>query len=192
MNIAMRAGPAMGLILLLCSGAAMAQPKTVYSDKALSVEQLEALFGDGKPAAKPLRFRATPEFGASARPAASAAEPASAAETQEAFSLSYPIEFEVNSAEVEARWMSDLRPLAQYLLRHPDAAMLVIGHTDQTGAPAYNQRLSERRAAAVRSVLIAQGVPAERLTSLGKGQTSPMPNEPPDSARNRRVEFRKL
>jgi OmpA-OmpF porin, OOP family len=53
--------------------------------------------------------------------------------------------------------------------------VLVTGHTDRLGSQAYNQRLSERRAAAVRDYLASQGVPKDRIETLGMGKTQPVP-----------------
>ncbi|MDR3086691.1 MAG: OmpA family protein, partial [Azoarcus sp.] len=52
----------------------------------------------------------------------------------------------------------------------------VVGHTDRLGSPAYNQRLSERRAAAVKSYLVSKGIDTSRIYTEGKGKTSPVPN----------------
>lgn len=52
--------------------------------------------------------------------------------------------------------------------------LVLTGYTDLSGSDSYNQKLSERRAQAVRKALIAAGVPADRLTTLGKGKTSPL------------------
>lgn len=48
----------------------------------------------------------------------------------------------------------------------------VIGHTDTSGSPAYNQRLSERRATEVKKALVAKGVTAANVTTEGKGETT--------------------
>jgi outer membrane protein OmpA-like peptidoglycan-associated protein len=67
----------------------------------------------------------------------------------------------------------------------------ITGHTCDLGPAAYNQRLSERRAAAVRSYLIAQGaLPADRIVATGKGEDDPKyPNTRADRAKNRRCEI---
>lgn len=80
------------------------------------------------------------------------------------------------------------------LVANPDVKVLIAGHTDITGSRQTNQRLSEQRAEAVKTWLVRKGIPASRLTTVGKG-----PDEPIDDngtvegrARNRRIEFRVL
>jgi OOP family OmpA-OmpF porin len=51
--------------------------------------------------------------------------------------------------------------------------ILVVGHADRIGTPEYNQRLSERRANAVKSYLAGKGVPAERIKTEGRGEFEP-------------------
>jgi OOP family OmpA-OmpF porin len=53
--------------------------------------------------------------------------------------------------------------------------VLVTGHTDRLGTQQYNQRLSERRADAVRDYLVSRGVPKDRIETLGMGKTQPVP-----------------
>ena len=69
------------------------------------------------------------------------------------------------------------------------AAVTVEGHTDDVGADADNQALSERRAAAVADRLVTGGVPRERLTVRGLGETAPASLEDTAEGRqtNRRV-----
>ncbi len=66
----------------------------------------------------------------------------------------------------------------------------VIGHTDTSGSASYNMALSKRRAADVRRELIRQGVPANQITSEGKGETQPFVDtgDGVKEALNRRVE----
>ena len=52
--------------------------------------------------------------------------------------------------------------------------VLVTGHTDRIGSDAYNQKLSERRANAVKAYLVSQGVDAARLQAVGKGESEPV------------------
>jgi OmpA-OmpF porin, OOP family len=53
--------------------------------------------------------------------------------------------------------------------------VLVTGHTDTMGSQQYNQKLSERRAAAVAAYLASKGVPKDKIETLGMGKTSPVP-----------------
>jgi OmpA-OmpF porin, OOP family len=53
--------------------------------------------------------------------------------------------------------------------------VLVTGHTDRIGTQRYNQRLSERRADAVRDYLVSRGVPRDKIETLGMGKTQPLP-----------------
>jgi len=53
--------------------------------------------------------------------------------------------------------------------------VLVTGHTDPIGSQAYNQKLSERRADAVRNYLVSKGVAKDKIETLGMGKTQPIP-----------------
>jgi flagellar motor protein MotB len=67
----------------------------------------------------------------------------------------------------------------------------VEGHTDSVGSEAYNDSLSAQRAAAVKEYLVAQGVPPERIATLGRGESDPVADNDSDVGRqrNRRVEL---
>lgn len=57
---------------------------------------------------------------------------------------------------------------------HPEVELLLVtGHTDRIGTPQYNQKLSERRAAAVKAYLVKQGIDAKRIKTVGKGESAP-------------------
>jgi OOP family OmpA-OmpF porin len=68
--------------------------------------------------------------------------------------------------------------------------VIATGHTDSIGTEAYNQKLSERRANAVKSYLVSKGVPASKITTLGKGETQPVATNKTKEGRanNRRVD----
>ena len=53
-------------------------------------------------------------------------------------------------------------------------SIAVVGHADRIGKKAYNQKLSERRAAAVKAYLVRKGVPAGKIQTEGRGQTDPV------------------
>jgi outer membrane protein OmpA-like peptidoglycan-associated protein len=68
---------------------------------------------------------------------------------------------------------------------------VIIGHTDSTGDPDYNLELSKRRAESVRDYLIANGVSADKLRAIGRGDRAPLAsNDTPEGrSENRRVEI---
>ncbi len=68
--------------------------------------------------------------------------------------------------------------------------IIAIGHADATGTDAYNQKLSERRAAAVKAYLVSKGVAANKITTEGKGEKMPVADNKTREgrAKNRRVE----
>lgn len=99
--------------------------------------------------------------------------------------------FDFDSAAVRSDLQGDLRALAAHLRAYPDSTIQVIGHTDNTGAASYNQNLSERRAAAVASVLRNSGVPSSRIRAIGLGEDHPVASNLTSEGRaqNRRVEI---
>ncbi len=99
--------------------------------------------------------------------------------------------FEFDSARLRPDLRRDLATLARSLLAYPDTIVVVTGHTDNIGNPEYNQRLSERRAEAVRAELIANGVPARRIIARGVGASEPLASNATAEGRalNRRVEI---
>jgi OmpA-OmpF porin, OOP family len=104
-------------------------------------------------------------------------------------SVSLLIHFGFDSARVEPSSRDALRNLAE-AMRSPQlasASFSIEGHTDAKGSADYNQRLSQRRAAAVLDELTRLGVDKSRLSSVGKGFSEPAnPNDPLDAS-NRRV-----
>jgi outer membrane protein OmpA-like peptidoglycan-associated protein len=107
---------------------------------------------------------------------------------QVTFASGILFDFDAYALRSEAR--ANLGNLAASLNRYPDSEVLIVGHTDSSGADAYNQTLSERRAGAARDFLLAQGVAAGRIKSMGKGESEPVAsNDTPDEMQaNRRVE----
>ncbi|MDQ2139749.1 OmpA family protein [Alcaligenaceae bacterium A4P071] len=69
--------------------------------------------------------------------------------------------------------------------------IIAVGHTDSIGTDAYNQRLSERRAASVKQYLVSRGVDANRVYTEGKGESQPVASNATREGRaqNRRVEI---
>lgn len=82
--------------------------------------------------------------------------------------------------------------VADALLAVPNIKVEIGGHTDAKGTDAYNQKLSEKRAVAVVDYLAARGVPADRLSSKGYGESQPIDSNETEEGRelNRRVELK--
>ena len=98
--------------------------------------------------------------------------------------------FDVNQATLKPGAANNVQKIAAILNQYPNYNISVEGHTDSQGSDAYNQSLSERRAAAVRMQLISGGVPEARITSKGFGETQPVASNdtPAGRQQNRRVE----
>ncbi|HEY1010351.1 MAG: OmpA family protein [Daejeonella sp.] len=99
--------------------------------------------------------------------------------------------FDVDQSALKSEARANIESLATSLKNNPQTNILIVGHTDATGTDAYNYRLSERRAASVKSYAVAQGISASRLTTEGRGETEPISDNTTDSgkAQNRRVEI---
>jgi outer membrane protein OmpA-like peptidoglycan-associated protein len=87
--------------------------------------------------------------------------------------------------------MQNIDNLAASLIKYPNTDIMVIGHTDAVGSDDYNLKLSRERAEAVRAYAISKGVDANRLKTVGKGESEPIASNDTDDgkAKNRRVEI---
>jgi|AntRauTorckE5430_2_1112549.scaffolds.fasta_scaffold11182_2 outer membrane protein OmpA-like peptidoglycan-associated protein len=100
------------------------------------------------------------------------------------------VRFPTASAELQPEAFPELETLANYLSAHPDIEVEIAGHTDNIGQAGDNQKLSERRAGAVRQYLIERGIAAGRIVHRGYGETQPVTENSSAEGRqqNRRVE----
>lgn len=106
----------------------------------------------------------------------------------------YGIYFDSDQAVIKPESETALNHMLELLRSDAALKLEVQGHTDNTGAAAHNQVLSDQRAAAVKDWLVAHGVTAARLTTKGYGDTQPVASNgtPEGRAKNRRVELRKI
>lgn len=97
--------------------------------------------------------------------------------------------FSLGSAELGTRARTVLAAQAKWLKRQPRVNATIEGHADDPGSEAENRALAEARAEAVRSRLIEEGVPAERLDAVVKGREERIAEcgEPECAAQNRRA-----
>lgn len=104
--------------------------------------------------------------------------------------ISYGIYFDVNSDKVKPESFGALNDIAK-VIKEANVKVQIVGHTDNTGSDATNLDLSKRRAASVKTELVAMGVSDEMLTTDGAGESKPIASNdtPSNKALNRRVEF---
>lgn len=102
------------------------------------------------------------------------------------------ITFGFDRYDIQPQFRPTLDEIAQTLAAYPNTMIDVYGHTDSTGADAYNQGLSERRAQSVADYLSMRGVQPVRIATRGFGETQPIADNstPEGQAANRRVEIR--
>lgn len=88
--------------------------------------------------------------------------------------ISVEMPFSFDSNELSAQDKQRLEPIAQRLVNFPEAQLVVIGHSDSTGAEAYNQKLSEERALTVATYLTKQfNIDPSRVSAEGRGELDP-------------------
>ena len=100
--------------------------------------------------------------------------------------------FDINSAKLKPTADAKLQQVVDFAGKYPEANLEVTGHTSSPGSDAYNQKLSEKRAAAVKAYLVKKGVAADRISAKGYGETMPVADNKTKEGRatNRRVEVR--
>lgn len=101
------------------------------------------------------------------------------------------VRFDFNKSTLTAQAKTNLDKLVKVFGDYPDTNIVIYGYTDSSGADDYNLKLSEQRAAAVKSYLSKKGISAARFTTTGMGEADPIESNETDAGRskNRRVEF---
>ena len=137
-------------------------------------------------------------FGGNAGAAAPAPTPAPAPEpvpepeapVAQVVRVELDVKFDFDKAVVKPNSYGDVKNLADFMKQYPATNVEVAGHTDSVGPDAYNQKLSQRRADAVKKVLANDGVESNRITAVGYGESRPVADNATEAGRavNRRVE----
>lgn len=98
--------------------------------------------------------------------------------------------FDFDKAVVKPEGKAKLDDLVKALSGEDTEVIVAVGHTDSIGSDKYNQKLSLRRANAVKAYLVSKGVPAEKIFTEGKGESQPIADNKTKAgrAKNRRVE----
>ena len=99
--------------------------------------------------------------------------------------------YETNSADIKSGFNSTMDKLADVVVRYGKTSLTIVGHTDDVGSNAYNQKLSEQRAHSVARYLESKQVNSMRLAISGKGENQPIATNSNEGGRqaNRRVEI---
>ncbi len=103
--------------------------------------------------------------------------------------------FNVNSDVIQASSYGTVKEIAEVLKQNPEVKVKIVGHTDSDGDADINLQLSQKRAEAVKNMLVSEfKIDASRMETEGKGEAEPSdPNTTPvGKANNRRVEFLKI
>jgi len=100
------------------------------------------------------------------------------------------INFKTGSYEVDEASKSNIKKFADFLNKVPSFKATIVGYTDNVGRASFNQKLSEKRAKKVRQLIINEGVDANRIKAVGKGEADPIAsNDTAEGrAKNRRIE----
>ncbi len=111
--------------------------------------------------------------------------------TEEKISQFDDVRFDFDKSEVKEDGRKTCGVVAGYLMKHPQAKMLIEGHCDERGTAEYNMALGERRATAVMTYLVSLGVPKAALSTVSFGKEKPLdPGHNEEAwAKNRRAHF---
>ena len=103
------------------------------------------------------------------------------------------INFDTNKADIRKADLPELQKAIDFVKKYPNTKVSVVGYTDSRGTDQHNQKLSERRANAVKKYLVDQGhVKPDMITAEGKGEADPVGDNKTKEGQfqNRRVEIR--
>ncbi|TLE16992.1 OmpA family protein [Helicobacter apodemus] len=102
----------------------------------------------------------------------------------------FSMQFPFDSSEISPHYNAEIMDFVNYMRENPDKNAIINGYTDNLGSKEYNQKLSERRAKAVKDKIVEQGISAERLDAKGHGEDNPIATNETREGRqqNRRVE----
>jgi len=125
----------------------------------------------------------------SAAPPAPAPEPA--AEAIEKGRTTLDVKFDFDKSVIKKGYFGDIDNLVSVMKQYPETNVALEGHTCSIGSDAYNKRLSQRRADAVKQYMVEKGgIPANRLNAIGYGEERPIASNDTEDGRrqNRRTE----
>lgn len=104
--------------------------------------------------------------------------------------LKSDILFETGKSDLKDQARTNLAEMAEIMKKYPENVLTIKGYTDSTGSAKTNETLSQARATAVKNQLVANGMPASTITTMGMGPSNPVADNGSEAGRkqNRRVE----
>jgi OOP family OmpA-OmpF porin len=153
-----------------------------YWTPAMAIQECDPVVAPPKPGVTP----PPPPAPAPAKP-----EPGKPKPVAEKVTLAADVLFDFDKSVLKPEGKSKLDDLANKIRAINLEVVIAIGHTDSIGSDAYNQKLSVRRAEAVKAYLISKGVEPNRIYTEGKGEKQPVASNKTKEGRqkNRRVEI---
>ena len=161
----------------------------------LDLMSLGLVYKLGRPVAAPVVYTPPPapepvvEAAPAPMPAPAPAPAPAPVPTSEKVSFAAEALFDFNKSNVKPEGKAALDDLLNKLQGMNTEVMVTVGHTDSVGSDAYNQKLSMRRAEAVKAYIVSKGVDASRVYTEGKGESQPVADNKTAAgrAKNRRV-----
>ena len=101
------------------------------------------------------------------------------------------VEFDTGKAIVKPKYYKDIQSVAEVMKKYPDLKIVIEGHTDNVGGEKYNLNLSQKRAEAIKNIMVTKfNIEPSRLTAKGFGYSKPIASNSTKEGRqkNRRVE----
>ena len=106
-------------------------------------------------------------------------------------SVTLNIEFDTAKWDVKPKYNDEIKQVADFMKAHPEAKVVIEGHTDNVGSEAFNIKLSQERAGSVKAYLVDKfGIESSRLRAVGYGPNRPIASNDTAEGRqkNRRVD----
>ena len=158
-----------------------------FDNNVVGLAGLNFAFGGTEPKAAPVVAAPAPVVKA---PVVAPAPVVKAPVEVKAEKVNLHINFETDSAKVDKDSTVRVEKFSTFLKNAPQYKAQIIGHTDSTASDAHNDKLSTNRATAVKDMIVKNGVAADRVSAVGKGEKEPVANNKTKEGRaeNRRIE----